>query len=59
MTRRILGALRSLNLNVSPSTFGYALLELKISQVAPILPYVFLVLMLIFRPKGLMGTREG
>ncbi|HTH80705.1 MAG TPA: branched-chain amino acid ABC transporter permease [Ramlibacter sp.] len=33
--------------------------SLKISQVAPILPFVFLVLMLIFRPKGLLGTREG
>jgi branched-chain amino acid transport system permease protein len=27
--------------------------------VAPILPYLFLVLILIFRPKGLLGTREG
>ena len=32
---------------------------LKLSQMAPILPYVLLVLMLIVRPKGLMGTREG
>ena len=29
------------------------------AQVAPILPYLFLVLILIFRPKGLLGTREG
>jgi branched-chain amino acid transport system permease protein len=28
------------------------------SQVAAILPYVLLVLILIFRPKGLFGTRE-
>jgi hypothetical protein len=34
-------------------------LKLTISQVAPILPYLFLVLILIFRPKGLLGTREG
>ena len=39
-------------------TFGYPLLKLTISQVAPILPYLFLVLILIFRPKGLLGTRE-
>ncbi|MEO6745036.1 MAG: branched-chain amino acid ABC transporter permease [Caldimonas sp.] len=32
---------------------------LKISRLAPILPYLLLVLMLIVRPKGLMGTREG
>jgi branched-chain amino acid transport system permease protein len=36
-----------------------SLLTLTLSQVAPILPYLFLVLILIFRPKGLMGTREG
>jgi branched-chain amino acid transport system permease protein len=34
-------------------------LNLTISQIAPILPYLFLVLILIFRPKGLLGTREG
>jgi branched-chain amino acid transport system permease protein len=34
------------------------LVKLTVSQVAPILPYLFLVLILIFRPKGLLGTRE-
>lgn len=38
---------------------GNSLLNLTISQVAPVLPYLFLVLILIFRPKGLLGTREG
>jgi branched-chain amino acid transport system permease protein len=33
--------------------------QAHLSQVAPILPYLFLVLILIFRPKGLLGTREG
>ena len=45
-------------------TFGSAmqastLMKLTLSQVAPILPYLFLVLILIFRPRGLLGTREG
>ena len=44
---------------MSEQTWGYALWKLKISQVAPILPYLFLVLVLIFRPSGLMGKREG
>ncbi|MBI2749866.1 MAG: branched-chain amino acid ABC transporter permease [Burkholderiales bacterium] len=35
------------------------LIKLTLSQIAPILPYLFLVLILIFRPKGLLGTREG
>lgn len=37
----------------------HTLMKLTLSQVAPILPYLFLVLVLIFRPRGLMGTREG
>lgn len=32
--------------------------QVTVAQVAPILPYVLLVLMLIFRPTGLLGTRE-
>jgi branched-chain amino acid transport system permease protein len=51
--------LQSIGVMLTPSTFGYALWKLKVSQVAPILPYVLLVLILIFRPKGLLGTREG
>ena len=55
----LMSAVSVLGVAVTPETFGYAVLKLKISQIAPILPYVFLVLMLIFRPKGLLGTREG
>jgi len=32
---------------------------ISIAQAAPVLPYLLMVLLLIFRPKGLMGTREG
>jgi branched-chain amino acid transport system permease protein len=32
--------------------------QVTIAQVAPILPYVLLVLILIVRPMGLLGTRE-
>ncbi|SMH54424.1 branched-chain amino acid ABC transporter permease [Mesorhizobium australicum] len=32
--------------------------RVTVAQVAPILPYLLLVLILIFRPKGLMGTRD-
>ena len=32
---------------------------IKMSQFAPVLPYLLMVLLLIFRPTGLMGTREG
>ena len=51
-------AFARLGVQVTEQTFGYPLFKLTISQVAPILPYLFLVLILIFRPKGLLGTRE-
>jgi len=34
-------------------------LRLTVAQVAPLLPYLLMVLILIFRPRGLLGTREG
>lgn len=52
-------SLRGLGLELSAAAAGNTLMKLTLSQVAPILPYLFLVLILIFRPKGLMGTREG
>jgi branched-chain amino acid transport system permease protein len=55
----LLGALKSVGWEITPATFGYALWKLKVSQIAPVLPYVMLVLILIFRPRGLLGTREG
>lgn len=54
----LIHALAGVGVAVTEQTFGYPLLKLTISQVAPILPYLFLVLILIFRPKGLLGTRE-
>ena len=55
----LLQMLAAFGVNVSEATFAYALMKLSISQLAPILPYLLLVLILIFRPKGLLGTREG
>ncbi len=46
-------------MEVSDAMRENSVLRLTLSQVAPILPYLFLVLILIFRPKGLLGTREG
>jgi branched-chain amino acid transport system permease protein len=53
------GGLGMLGMAITPATFGYEVLALKVSEIAPIMPYLFMVLILIFRPKGLMGTREG
>ncbi|MDE1948268.1 MAG: branched-chain amino acid ABC transporter permease [Burkholderiales bacterium] len=57
--RSLLDLFHALNWAAGPDTPGYALWSVKISQVAAILPYLLLVLILIFRPKGLLGTREG
>lgn len=55
----LLNVLTPLGVNVNETTFGYSVMKLTISQIAPILPYLLLVLILIFRPKGLLGTRES
>ena len=52
-------AFARIGVQITDQTFGWPVLKLTISQIAPILPYLFLVLILIFRPKGLLGTREG
>ena len=59
MDQSLITFLANFSVAVTPETFGYPLFKLTISQVAPILPFLFLVLILIFRPKGLLGTREG
>lgn len=55
----LLSLLAPLGVSMDAKTFGYSVMSLKISQIAPIMPYLLLVLILIFRPKGLLGTREG
>jgi branched-chain amino acid transport system permease protein len=42
---------------IDPSAYP-ALARVTVSQVAPVLPYLIMVAMLIARPRGLMGTRE-
>ncbi len=54
----VITLVQPLGITITEQTFGYPLWKLTISQVAPILPYLLLVLILIFRPKGLLGTRE-
>ena len=44
---------------IAPGDALYSIAKITLAQAAPILPYLLLVLILIFRPKGLLGTREG
>ncbi len=50
---------QQLGIELSDAAKNNSVVKLTLSQVAPILPYLVLVLILIFRPKGLLGTREG
>jgi len=51
--------LGQIGVQLSSELQANSLVRMTLSQVAPILPYLLLVLILIFRPKGLLGTREG
>jgi branched-chain amino acid transport system permease protein len=55
----LLSLLNALGLaqGLAPQTGG--LWALKLSQLAPVLPYLLMVLMLMLRPRGLFGPREG
>ncbi len=58
MDTSIVSILAAIGITLSPEVAANTVLKMTVSQVAPILPYLFLVLILIFRPKGLLGTRE-
>lgn len=55
----LMSLLTKLGVEILPNQAVYPVLSLSIAQTAPILPYLFLVLILIFRPRGLLGKREG
>jgi branched-chain amino acid transport system permease protein len=47
-----------LGISLTRESFGGDLWMATVAQVAPIIPYLLLVLVLIFRPHGLMGNRD-
>ena len=53
------GLFGSFGMAVTDATPFSSVWKLTVAQVAPVLPYLLLVVMLIFRPRGLMGTRES
>jgi branched-chain amino acid transport system permease protein len=55
----MLSLLDAIGIHVSEESNWYGLWSITISQTAPVLPYLLMVLMLIVRPRGLMGTRES
>ena len=59
MDYSLLSTLQAIGFQPGSAFANNTFAKLTLSQVAPILPYLFLVLILIFRPRGLLGTREG
>jgi len=54
----LLDLLRALGVAVSRASPFHEVLGVKLATAAPIVPYLLLVLMLIVRPRGLLGTRD-
>jgi branched-chain amino acid transport system permease protein len=55
----MLDVLAKIGFVIAPTSIWHGFWSITISQTAPVLPYLLMVLMLIVRPRGLMGTREG
>ena len=55
----MLGVLQAIGLPVPATAQPAGLLGLRLSQIAPILPYALMVLMLVIRPQGILGKREA
>jgi branched-chain amino acid transport system permease protein len=54
----LLDALHAAGVAVTRASPLYDFYSIKVATAAPIVPYVLLVLMLIVRPRGLMGKRD-
>ncbi len=56
----LLSLAQGLGLNTVPAASGgQGLWALKLSQIAPVLPYLLMVLTLVVRPRGLFGPRDA
>ncbi len=55
----LLSLLNALGLASALAADAGGVWALKLSQLAPVLPYLMMVLMLMLRPRGLFGPREG
>ena len=48
----------TIGITLGPDSFLSDIWRVTVAQIAPIIPYLLLVLVLIFRPRGLLGTRD-
>jgi branched-chain amino acid transport system permease protein len=52
-------ALRAAGIALARTSPFYEFASVKVATAAPIVPYLLLVLMLIVRPRGLLGKRDA
>ena len=50
--------LRPIGIALSSDNFLGELLTIPLARIGPLLPFVMMILMLLFRPRGLLGTRD-
>jgi len=55
----LLDLLGTMHLTVSRDSPFFDLVSISLTRAAPAIPYLLLVVMLIFRPMGILGTREA
>jgi branched-chain amino acid transport system permease protein len=48
----------SIGVHANPTGTLGDIWRVTVAQIAPIIPYILLILILIFRPTGLLGTRD-
>jgi branched-chain amino acid transport system permease protein len=54
----LLDLFRATGVSVDRASPLYDFYSIKVATAAPIVPYLLLVLMLVVRPRGLLGTRD-
>ena len=54
----IFDLLRPFGLRVSPDNLLGEILTVPVARIGALLPFAMMVLILLFRPRGLMGTRD-
>jgi branched-chain amino acid transport system permease protein len=54
----LLGTLSALGLEVPADFPGRYFLKLRISEAAPMMPFLLMITILVFRPKGMFGVRD-
>jgi len=56
---KLAGLFERFGWTATPDSALASISQITLAQTAPVLPYLLMVLLLIFRPRGLMGTRDG